>query len=193
MPMTIAAAPRPMVQLRRRNVSLAGTVRHRLVGSTPRQCRRPERLREIRDGAKSQSAGLGERAREHRIHTFAEADGHRGSRRDARECGGDGVACERVPARQQLLRNHRERELISRGIDVEDASLDLFGGHVLRRTANQPGRLETAVPPRDAEVEDLHQLGPPPLDGDQDHVVGLQIAVHDAMAWAADSRRRSGR
>ena len=103
-----------------------------------------------------------------------------------------GAAFEGIGARGQFGDERAERELIGARVHVE--SQQLLGRHVARRAGHEAGHREAgdrrqsaglALEARQAEVEDLH----PPV-GQAEHVLGLQIAVHDAARVRHDQRRR---
>ena len=99
-----------------------------------------------------------------------------------------------VAAGQHLVGDDGKRELIGRGVRVRHAPLDLLGRHVERRAHHRPlGRLTTparALHLRDPEVQDLDRLGLSALDRHQKDVVGLEVAVNDAVSVGRRQPRR---
>ena len=134
----------------------------------------------------------------------AQRRGHAGRverpRRVAQDRGdrlGRRAVLERAPAARHLVEHGAERELV--GAVVEREPLRLLGGHVghgshddtLSGQRPDVGRVVGApvaqprLDAREAEVQDLHE----PLARDH-HVLGLQVAVHDALRVRGRQRGR---
>ena len=105
-------------------------------------------------------------------------------RDDGRERLHRGVAPERMRRGRHLVQHHAERELI--GPEVRFAAARLLWTHVRHRADDEAGcrlgvrgcshqRFFIVLGFRQPEVDDLHAS----IDGDH-HVLGLQIAMHDA-------------
>ena len=96
-----------------------------------------------------------------------------------------GVADERRPADEHLVEHDAERVDVAPAVDVE--ALGLLGREVGRGAHDQAGLgdlvVEIADRPRDAEVGHLHLA----VGGDE-HVAGLDVAVHDAVAVRVGER-----
>ena len=90
----------------------------------------------------------------------------------------DRLRLERRAAREREICNSGEREEV--GARVRRLRLEhVLGAHVLRRSRGQPIDLEAFLALhglRDAVVDELHEGGRP---GDEEHVLRLQIAMHD--------------
>ena len=93
------------------------------------------------------------------------------------------VAVKRILAGQHPVRDRRQRELIGAAVDgvrcPRACSGDMYAGVPSRSTAWETRRRRPHL--GDAEVQHLHELVGLAVDGGEEHVRGLEIAVHDAV------------
>jgi hypothetical protein len=102
---------------------------------------------------------------------------------------------EREAPRQALVGDDRQRVHVAARVDLPPSSCS--GRHVLGRADDVAGLRQPRAPLvgaerlGDAEVDDLHPLRAVAVLDDH-HVVGLQVAVHDAGGARRPYPRRSG-
>ena len=96
---------------------------------------------------------------------------------------GRAVGLEREPPGQKLEQDDAHRVEIAAAVD--GVAAPLLGRHVVRRAAHDArardgGRLRVGLQLREPEVHDLHEVSAA-AERLEDHVLGLQIAMHDAQ------------
>ena len=150
--------------------------------------------------ARGLEAVSGSRARRVRTRRRSRADrrarrGHRQvAHADLKHQIAEAVAVERALAGEALERDDAERPEVGAVVD-RLVALSLLGAHVVRRAEDRAGARRACPPPSrraldlgDAEVEHLGDLVV--LVADEEDVLRLEIAVHDARLVRALQRAR---